>query len=60
MLSTAFKNQGNVYFTEGNLNNHYGLPLSMARMPEDTDYGILEIGMNHAGEITPLSKLAET
>lgn len=58
MLAAAFKGQGKVYFTEGNLNNHFGLPLSLARMPANTDFGIFEIGMNHPGEITPLSKLA--
>jgi UDP-N-acetylmuramoyl-tripeptide--D-alanyl-D-alanine ligase len=40
------------------LNNHWGLPLSLARMPRDTVFGILEMGMNHPGEITPLSILA--
>ncbi len=59
MLALAFKGQGGVYYTEGNLNNHYGLPLSLARMPKNTAYGIFEIGMNHAGEISPLSKLAK-
>ena len=59
MLALAFKGQGKVYFTEGNLNNHFGLPLSLARMPVNTDFGIFEIGMNHPGEITPLSKLAK-
>jgi UDP-N-acetylmuramoyl-tripeptide--D-alanyl-D-alanine ligase len=58
MLALSFKGQGKVYFTEGNLNNHYGLPLSLARMPAKTDFGIFEIGMNHAGEISPLSKMA--
>ena len=38
-------------------NNHWGVPLTMARMPQDTHYGIFEIGMNHAGEILELSNL---
>ena len=36
-------------------NNHWGVPLSLARMPVSTRFGIFEIGMNHAGEITPLT-----
>lgn len=43
--------------TLGNLNNQWGLPLSMARMPAESAYGVFELGMNHAGELTPLSKL---
>ena len=58
MLAAALAAQGKVTSTAGNLNNHYGLPLSLARMPEDSDYGVYEMGMNHAGEISPLSKLA--
>lgn len=58
MLAVALGSQGNVTATSGNLNNHYGLPLSLARMPADTDFGVFEMGMNHAGEITPLSELA--
>ena len=42
----------------GSLNNHWGLPLSLARMPRDTAYGVFEMGMNHPGEIEPLSRLA--
>ncbi|MEI6440945.1 MAG: UDP-N-acetylmuramoyl-tripeptide--D-alanyl-D-alanine ligase [Alphaproteobacteria bacterium] len=38
-------------------NNHIGVPLTLARMPRDTDRAIFEIGMNHADEITPLSKM---
>ena len=38
-------------------NNHWGVPLTMARMPQDTKYGIFEMGMNHAGELSELSKL---
>lgn len=45
--------------TEGNLNNHWGLPLSLSRMPREARYGVLEMGMNSPGEIAPLSRLAE-
>lgn len=38
-------------------NNHWGVPLTLARMAQDAAYGVFEIGMNHAGEITPLSRL---
>ena len=40
-------------------NNHWGVPLTLCRMPRDTAFGVFEIGMNHAGEITPLSKLVQ-
>jgi len=38
-------------------NNHWGVPLTMARMPQETKYGIFEMGMNHAGELSELSGL---
>ena len=57
-LKLAFGTQGRVSATEGNLNNHFGLPLSLARMPENTEFGIFEMGMNHPGEIAPLSSMA--
>jgi len=43
--------------SQGNLNNHWGVPLSLSRMPADSVYGVFELGMNHAGEITPLSQM---
>ena len=49
--------QGATHATEGNLNNQWGVPLSLARMPEDTKFGVFELGMNHPGEIAPLSHL---
>jgi UDP-N-acetylmuramoyl-tripeptide--D-alanyl-D-alanine ligase len=36
-------------------NNHFGVPLTMARMPASARYGVFEIGMNHRGEIRPLA-----
>ncbi len=44
--------------TVGNLNNHWGVPLTLARMPRATEAAVIEMGMNHAGEIAPLSELA--
>lgn len=57
ILSDILKHQGVTHSSAKSLNNHLGVPLSLARMPADTEYGIFEIGMNHAGEITPLTKM---
>ncbi|NVJ91103.1 MAG: UDP-N-acetylmuramoyl-tripeptide--D-alanyl-D-alanine ligase [Methylocystaceae bacterium] len=58
-LSHVLSKQGKTHATVGNLNNHFGLPLTLARMAKDCDYAVLELGMNHAGELTPLSKMAQ-
>lgn len=57
MLAAALAPVGKVYATKGNLNNHLGVPLNLANLPADTDYAVLEMGMNHAGEISPLSQM---
>lgn len=56
-LRSVLGHQGTVVASEGNLNNHWGLPLSLARMGSDATHGVFEIGMNHAGELDPLSRL---
>lgn len=48
---------GTVHASDRSFNNHWGVPLTLARMPADCDYAIFEIGMNHAGEIRPLVKM---
>lgn len=57
-LKLVLDRQGKTHASAGSYNNQWGVPLSLARMPADTDYAVFEIGMNHAGEITPLVKLA--
>ncbi len=57
MLRAALAPSGKVHAAEKSFNNHWGVPLTLAALPSNTDFGIFEIGMNHAGEITPLSKL---
>ena len=56
-LAQVLSRQAATSATVGNLNNQWGLPLSMARMPADSIYGVFELGMNHAGELTALSRL---
>ncbi|MEQ8371246.1 MAG: UDP-N-acetylmuramoyl-tripeptide--D-alanyl-D-alanine ligase, partial [Alphaproteobacteria bacterium] len=57
-LALALAAYGATSATTGNLNNAWGVPLSMARLPRHATYAVLEIGMNQPGEIAPLSRLA--
>ncbi|MEH7907773.1 UDP-N-acetylmuramoylalanyl-D-glutamyl-2,6-diaminopimelate--D-alanyl-D-alanine ligase [Rhizobium laguerreae] len=54
MLRHVLSPSGKVHASVASFNNHWGVPLTLARMPEDTDYGVFEVGMNHPGEIRPL------
>ena len=57
MLRLAFAAVGPVHASEKSYNNHWGVPLTLARMPADTRHAVFEIGMNHGGEITPLTRM---
>jgi UDP-N-acetylmuramoyl-tripeptide--D-alanyl-D-alanine ligase len=50
---------GKVHASAQSFNNHWGVPLTLARMPDDCDYAVFEIGMNHPGEIAALTRLVE-
>ncbi|MGO7531778.1 UDP-N-acetylmuramoylalanyl-D-glutamyl-2,6-diaminopimelate--D-alanyl-D-alanine ligase [Rhizobium leguminosarum] len=54
MLRHVLSPSGKVHASVASFNNHWGVPLTLARMAEDTDYGVFEVGMNHPGEIRPL------
>ena len=58
MLRVMLAAQGTTHAATRSFNNHWGVPLTLARMPRETDWAVIEIGMNHAGEIAPLSRLA--
>ncbi len=58
MLRTVLAGQGSVHAAEKSYNNHWGVPLTLARMPRDVDFAVVEIGMNHPGEIAPLARMA--
>ena len=49
--------QGETHASAASYNNHWGVPLSLALMPQGEKFGVFEIGMNHAGEVTPLTQL---
>ena len=55
VLSRKFK----VSFTQGNLNNHIGVPLTLLAMDKTTEFGVVEMGANHPGEIAELCQIAD-
>jgi UDP-N-acetylmuramoyl-tripeptide--D-alanyl-D-alanine ligase len=57
MLRQCLSRAGATHASEKSYNNHWGVPLTLARMPAGTHFGVFEIGMNHAGEIAPLVRM---
>src|ERR1700704_127498 len=56
-LRLTLTRDGETHASVASYNNHWGVPLSLARCPESARYAVFEIGMNHAGEIEPLTRL---
>src|SRR3569623_1116995 len=57
MVMAGLSRAGRAHSAVKSFNNHIGVPLTLARMPADTERAVFEIGMNHADEITPLTKM---
>ncbi len=58
MLRTVLSAFGPAHAAQASYNNHWGVPLTLARLPRDAAFCVVEIGMNHPGEIAPLARLA--
>lgn len=58
-LAAVFREAGRAHASARSFNNHWGAPLTLARMPADTERAVFELGMNHAGELTDLSGLVK-
>ncbi|MEL0437407.1 UDP-N-acetylmuramoyl-tripeptide--D-alanyl-D-alanine ligase [Phycobacter sp. K97] len=58
MLARILSDQGRTHAAVASYNNHWGVPLTLARMPRNTEFAVIEIGMNHPGEIAPLARQA--
>jgi UDP-N-acetylmuramoyl-tripeptide--D-alanyl-D-alanine ligase len=57
MLKLALEAAGPTHASVGSFNNHWGVPLSLARLPREAQFAVFELGMNHPGEIIPLTTL---
>ena len=57
-LAAVLGAQGQTHAAPASYNNHLGVPLTLARLPPEARYAVIEIGMNHPGEISPLARLA--
>jgi UDP-N-acetylmuramoyl-tripeptide--D-alanyl-D-alanine ligase len=56
-IRTVLAAAGRTHYSIKSFNNHWGVPLMLARLPREAQFGVFEIGMNHAGEITPLTQM---
>lgn len=58
-LRAALQRYAPTHASASSYNNHWGVPLSLARMPRESAFGVFELGMNHAGELRPLTRLVQ-
>lgn len=58
LIAAVLAKKFRVNFTQGNLNNHIGVPLTLLSMTSDTEFGVVEMGANHPGEIKTLCEIA--
>lgn len=59
LTAAVLSSRYDVIYTQGNLNNHIGVPLTLLRLKSETEIGIIEMGANHVGEIEDLCKIAQ-
>ncbi|MDR0232255.1 MAG: UDP-N-acetylmuramoyl-tripeptide--D-alanyl-D-alanine ligase [Dysgonamonadaceae bacterium] len=59
LIAAVLSSKYNVLYTQGNLNNHIGVPLTLLSMTEKHDIAVIEMGANHLGEIAELAAIAE-
>ena len=58
-IRSYYAEKYNVSYTLGNLNNHIGVPLTLLKMNDKTEFGVVEMGANHPGEIAQLCQIAD-
>jgi UDP-N-acetylmuramoyl-tripeptide--D-alanyl-D-alanine ligase len=59
LIAAALSTQYNILYTEGNLNNHIGVPLTLLQLTPEHAFAVIEMGANHPGEIRTLCRIAE-
>lgn len=59
LVATVLGSEYKTHFTQGNFNNHIGVPLTLLAMPKATEIAVIEMGANHRGEIAALCEIAE-
>lgn len=59
LIATVLSSQKKIIYTQGNLNNHIGVPLTLLNIKDDTEYAVVEMGANHPGEIEALCQIAD-